>query len=128
MAASGEQTHRRAPTNDQPVTIVLDLVHPAGFGRRLGGEGANAGLDKAWGKDASPAHSFEPPQPSSCRGVARIAISEKPKTNSTAKLMTLMTAKGMFSQHRNNSPPLQSDTPTLEKTLEPAFWFNISCN
>jgi hypothetical protein len=110
-----------------------DLVHPAGTGRWLGGEGGNAGFDKTWRKDASPAHPFEmatccePPQPSCCCGVPNIAISEKPKTNSTARLMTLMTAKGMFSRHRNNSSSHQSDTLTPKKSLEPVFWFNLSC-
>jgi hypothetical protein len=46
--------------------------------------------------------------------------------NSTAKLMTLMTARGMFSRHRNNLASHRSDTPTLMKTLEPQFWFNSS--
>jgi hypothetical protein len=67
---------------------MLDLVHPIWSERRLGSEGGNAGFDKAWGKDASPAHPIgiaacsEPPQPSNCRGVARIAISEKLKGTS----------------------------------------------
>jgi hypothetical protein len=41
--------------------------------------------------------------------------------------MTLMTAKGMFSRHRNNSSSHQSDTLTPKKSLEPVFWFNLSC-
>jgi hypothetical protein len=71
--------------------------------------GRNSLGRRAAAKDAAPAHPFEiatcckPLQPSCCRGVARISISETPKMNSTAKLMTLMTASGMFSRHFNNS-------------------------
>jgi hypothetical protein len=43
------------------------------------------------------------------------------------KLMTPMTARGMFSRHRNNSSSHQSDTLTPKKSLEPVFWFNLSC-
>ena len=111
---------------------MLDLVHPIGPERRLGSEGGNAGLDKARGKDASSFHPIgieaccETPQPSSCRGVARIALSETPKMSSTAKLMTPMTARGMFSRHRNNSPSHQSNTPMLMQTLETRFRFDGS--
>ena len=35
------------PAHDQPVTVVLDLVHPIRAGRRLGGEGGNAGFHDA---------------------------------------------------------------------------------
>jgi hypothetical protein len=41
--------------------------------------------------------------------------------------MTLMTAKGMFSRHRNNSTSHLRHA-TLKKSLEPPFWFNTSCN
>jgi hypothetical protein len=48
MTASGEQAHTLAvPADDQPIAVVLDLVHPAGPERWLGSEGGNAGLDKA---------------------------------------------------------------------------------
>jgi hypothetical protein len=66
------------------------------------------------------------PQPLCCRGVVRIAISETPKMNRTTKLMTPMTARGMFSWHRNNSPSHQSNTPILMQTLETRFWFDSS--
>jgi hypothetical protein len=50
VAAAGEQAHRLAvPTDDQPITIVLDLMDPAVPGRRLGSEDRNAGIDKAIG-------------------------------------------------------------------------------
>ena len=48
-----ERTSSRAvPAHDQPIAVVLDLVHPVGPGKRLGGKGGDAGLDKAIGADA----------------------------------------------------------------------------
>jgi hypothetical protein len=41
----------------------------------------------------------EPPQMSCCRCVSRIVTSETPKRNRIAKLITLITAKGMFSRY-----------------------------
>jgi hypothetical protein len=59
----------------------------------------------------------EPPQPSCCRPVARVAISEIPKTNRTAKLMTIMMAKGMFSRYRILAPPQSIEHPN-DKTFD----------
>jgi hypothetical protein len=50
IAAAGEEPHRLAvPAHDQPVTVVLDLVHPIGAGWRLGSTGRDAGVDEAVG-------------------------------------------------------------------------------
>jgi DNA methylase len=60
MAAAGEQANGLAvPTHDQPIAVVLDLVHPVGPGRRLGGQRGDAGLDKAIGADAVRRHGRE---------------------------------------------------------------------
>jgi hypothetical protein len=94
------------PAHDQPIAVVLDLVHPIRPGRRLGGNGRDAGGDKSVGPRDGGSHagaiavSWELLQLLCCRGVARISISEMPKINKTATLMTLMTAKGMFSRYR----------------------------
>jgi hypothetical protein len=56
-AAAGEQLHRLAvAADDQAVAVVLDLVHPAGAGRRLGGKGGNARVDKPISADAAREH------------------------------------------------------------------------
>jgi hypothetical protein len=53
IASPGEQAHRGAvPAHDQPVAVVLDLMNPVGAGRRLGGQGRNAGIDKSVVADA----------------------------------------------------------------------------
>jgi hypothetical protein len=50
IAAAGEEPHSLAiPADDQPITVVLDLVHPAGPGRWLVSEGRNARVDEAVG-------------------------------------------------------------------------------
>ena len=41
------------PAHDQPISIMLDLVHPAWPRRRLGGQGRDAGIDEAVGADAA---------------------------------------------------------------------------
>ena len=57
VAAAGEQAHWLAlAADDQPVAVVLDLVHPIGPGRRLGGASRDAGLDEAVGADAAGKH------------------------------------------------------------------------
>jgi hypothetical protein len=44
VAAAREQVHGRAvPAHDQPIAVVLDLVHPAGPGGRLVSKGRDAG-------------------------------------------------------------------------------------
>src|ERR1700704_5486659 len=53
-----EQAHSPAvPAHDQPIAVMFDLVHPVR--PRLGGEGGNAGLDKAFGENAPRDHSCE---------------------------------------------------------------------
>jgi hypothetical protein len=53
-AAAGEQLHHLAvAADDQAVAVVLDRVHPAGAGRRLGGKGGNARVDKPISADAA---------------------------------------------------------------------------
>jgi hypothetical protein len=53
MTAPGEQAHGLAVTaDDQAVAVVLDLVRPARPRGRLGGQGRDAGLDKAICADA----------------------------------------------------------------------------
>jgi hypothetical protein len=60
VAAAREQTHGSAvATHDQPIAVVLDLVHPVGPGRRLGGKGWDAGIDEAVGTDAAGDHGIE---------------------------------------------------------------------
>jgi hypothetical protein len=60
VAAAGEQAHGSAvATHDQPIAVVLDLVHPVGPGRRLGGKGRDAGIDEAVGTDAAGDHGIE---------------------------------------------------------------------
>jgi len=44
------------PAHDQPITLVIDLVHPIGAGWRLGGTGRDAGIDEAIGADAAGEH------------------------------------------------------------------------
>jgi len=109
--------------HDQPIAVVLDVVHPVGPGRWLVGNGRDERGDKSVSPNVGSSHAgeiaacCEPPQSSCCRGVARIAISEMPKRNSTAKLMALMTAKGMFSRYRI-SPPMEPNTlPIRRPTL-----------
>jgi hypothetical protein len=52
IAAAGEQPHPLAvPANDQPVSVMLDLVHPVRARGRLGGAGWDAGVDEAIGAD-----------------------------------------------------------------------------
>jgi hypothetical protein len=53
-------------------------------------------------------------QPPSCCGMERTAASEAPKTRRMAKLMTLITAKGMFSRNRT----FASNQSVTEKTFE----------
>jgi hypothetical protein len=43
--------------HDQPMAVVLDLMHPVGPGWRLGGQGRNAGVDEA--VDAAHCHGGE---------------------------------------------------------------------
>jgi hypothetical protein len=50
-------------------------------------------------------------------GIPRIAISEMPKMSRTAKLIMLMTAKGMFSRIRTSTP--QRIEYATDKTFEP---------
>jgi hypothetical protein len=46
----GEEAHRSAgPAHDQPVAVMLDLVHPAVPDGRFGSEAGNAGLNEAVG-------------------------------------------------------------------------------
>jgi hypothetical protein len=50
IAATGEQMHGGAvPAHDQPIAVVLDLVHPVGSGGRLDGKRGDAGGDKSVG-------------------------------------------------------------------------------
>jgi hypothetical protein len=57
VAAAGEQPHGLAvPAHDQPVAVVLDLVHPVGTGGRLGGQRRNARVVKPIGADAAGEH------------------------------------------------------------------------
>jgi hypothetical protein len=57
VAAAGEQAHGRAvAAHDQPIAVVLDLVHPTRSGGRLGGKGRDAGIDEAVGTDAAWKH------------------------------------------------------------------------
>jgi hypothetical protein len=57
VAAAGEQTHGLAlPPHDQPVAVMLDLVHPIRAGRRLGSAGRDAGVDEAISADAADEH------------------------------------------------------------------------
>jgi hypothetical protein len=59
-AAAGEQVHgRTVPAHDQPISVVLNLVHPAGPGRRLGGNGRDAGGDKSVSPDEGSGHAGE---------------------------------------------------------------------
>jgi hypothetical protein len=61
MAAAREKAHRLAiAANDQPVSVMLDLVHPVRAGRRLGSTGRNAGVDEAIGTDAGSGESHLP--------------------------------------------------------------------
>jgi hypothetical protein len=48
----------------------------------------------------------ELPQLSCCRCVSRTAITETPKRHRTAKLITHMTANGMFSRYRTSAPQI----------------------
>jgi hypothetical protein len=60
MAAAGKEAHGWAvPAHDQSIAVVLDLVHPVGTRRRLGGQGRNAGVDEAVGADAARCHGGE---------------------------------------------------------------------
>jgi hypothetical protein len=57
MASAGEQMHRGAVSaHNEPITVVLDLVHPAGPSRRLGGKGGDARVDLAIGANAASEH------------------------------------------------------------------------
>jgi hypothetical protein len=124
MPAAREQAHGLAlPAHDQPIAVVLDLVHPVRAGRWLVGEGGDAGGDKSvgtceGGNDAGAiAVSRASLQLLCCRCEARISISEIPKRNSTAKLIALMTAKGMFSRYRISPPSIE--TPSLKDVWPP---------
>jgi hypothetical protein len=44
------------PAHNEPVAVVLDLVHPVGPGRRLGGNGRDAGVNEAIGTNAAREH------------------------------------------------------------------------
>ena len=48
----------------------------------------------------------EPPQLSCCRCASRIATSATPKRNRMARLITPITAKGMFSRYRTSAPQI----------------------
>jgi hypothetical protein len=48
MAAACEKPHCVAiAAHDQPIAVVLDLMHPSGRGWRLGGQRRNAGARSA---------------------------------------------------------------------------------
>ena len=50
VASPGEQPHRLAvAADDQSIAVVLDLMHPAGGGGRLGGKGGDAGVNEPVG-------------------------------------------------------------------------------
>jgi len=74
IAAAREQAHVGAiATDDQPIAVVLDLMHPAGPDRRLIGEGGDAGVDEAVGANNEhiPSNSGSPaesggPEPTRC--------------------------------------------------------------
>ena len=52
-ASAGEQAHRGAvAAHDQPIAVVLDLMHPAWSSRRLGSTGRNAGVKRREGRGA----------------------------------------------------------------------------
>ena len=55
----------------------------------------------------------EPPQLSCCRCVSRIATSATPKRNRMARLITPITAKGMFSRYRTSPPKIERATGTM---------------
>jgi hypothetical protein len=111
----GGQAHGLGCTaHDQPVTVVLDPMHPARSEGRIGGEGGNAGLRKCFGIGSTRRHggaipaTSDQPQLTCCRGEAGIAPSETAKNKRIAALAALMTARGMFSRdHILPSPPIE---------------------
>jgi hypothetical protein len=78
---------------------MLERTQPSASGASVGGDGGNAFRRAPEVPEPGDGGATAvPPQPLSCRGVPRNVISEKPNTNRTAKLTTLITAKGMFSR------------------------------
>jgi hypothetical protein len=51
--------HLAIAAHDQPVSVVLDFVHPIGPGRWSVGNGRNAGLDEAGRENAPRDHQSE---------------------------------------------------------------------
>ena len=83
----------------KPTLVMLERTQPSASGAKVGGDGGNTfqrslGVPELGDGGATTV----PPQPLSCRGVARNVVSEKPNTRRTARLTTLITAKGMFSR------------------------------
>jgi hypothetical protein len=83
VSAAREQPHAGAvPADNQPIAVMLDLVHPVGVQSAAWRQGSGCGGDKSVSPNEGSGHAreiaacCEPPQPSCCRGVARIAISE----------------------------------------------------
>jgi hypothetical protein len=75
----GEQPHRVAlATDNQPVAIVLDLMHPVRTSRRLGGAGWDAGLDEAVGASRNHALPYRLVTPAgNCHSVAELFCSRR---------------------------------------------------
>jgi hypothetical protein len=85
IAAAGEQADRGAvAAHDQPVPVMLDLVHPIGAGRRLGGTGRDAGVYEAIGANNEHVRQIAARhlrvEPSQCRGTAADGRSYKPRS------------------------------------------------
>jgi hypothetical protein len=88
LIPADERTSSRAvPAHDQPIALVFDFMHPTGTGQWPVSKGRDAGGDKSVSPDEGSDHAreitacCELPQPSCCRGMSRIVISETPKTN-----------------------------------------------
>jgi hypothetical protein len=88
-----EKTHRGAvPAHNQPIAVVLDLMHPVETGRRLVGKRRDAWGDKAIGTKAGARHAPEiaarhrPVESPECRGSRKFPeklghLDEDPLTN-----------------------------------------------
>jgi hypothetical protein len=79
IAIACEQSHRRAvAADDQPVAVVLDLMHPAQPYRRVGGTDRSARVDEPIGAEVAGEHAHlgnsparqAPVESSQCRGAA----------------------------------------------------------
>jgi hypothetical protein len=80
VSAPGEQPHCVAGALYlQAIAVMLDLMHPAGAGGRLGSNGGNAGLDEAVGTNRSHDLAYRLVSPSwNCQSLAELFYSRIP--------------------------------------------------